>query len=147
MIEAQGLHSFRIRFEDTRYMHQQEVLAINIATVRAQIAEAAQRAGRRPEEIIPVAVSKTKPLELVKMAYELGITHFGENRVQEALPKIAAFHPLDVRWHMIGHLQTNKARKVVGQFDCIHSIDSLHLAETLNHHVASFNLTGGQRQA
>jgi len=78
-------------------MYQQEVLAINIATVRAQIAEAAQRAGRRPEEIIPVAVSKTKPLELVKMAYELGITHFGENRVQEALPKIAAFHPLDVR--------------------------------------------------
>ena len=127
-------------------MHQQEVLAINIAAVRAQIAEAAQRVGRQPEEIILVAVSKTKPLELVKIAYELGITHFGENRVQEALPKIAAFHPLDVRWHMIGHLQTNKARKVVGQFDCIHSIDSLHLAETLNHHVASFNLTGGQRQ-
>jgi len=127
-------------------MHQQEVLAINIATVRAQIAEAAQRVGRQPEEIILVAVSKTKPLELVKIAYELGITHFGENRIQEALPKIAAFHPSDVRWHMIGHLQTNKARKVVGQFDCIHSIDSLHLAETLNHHVASFNLTGSQRQ-
>jgi pyridoxal phosphate enzyme (YggS family) len=90
-------------------------------------------------------VSKTKPLELVKMAYELGITHFGENRVQEALPKIAAWNPSDVHWHMIGHLQTNKARKVIGQFDCIHSIDSLHLAETLNRHVASFNLTG-QRQ-
>jgi len=126
-------------------MHQQEVLAINIATVHAQIAEAAQRAGRRPEEIILVAVSKTKPLELVKMAYELGITHFGENRVQEALTKIAAWKPSDIHWHMIGHLQTNKARKVVGQFDYIHSIDSLHLAETLNHHAASFNLTS-QRQ-
>jgi hypothetical protein len=126
-------------------MHQQEVLASNIATVHAQIAEAAQRAGRRPEDIIMVAVSKTKPLELVKMAYELGITHFGENRVQEALSKIAAWNPSDIHWHMIGHLQTNKARKVVGQFDYIHSIDSLHLAETLNHHAASLNLPG-QRQ-
>ncbi len=126
-------------------MHQREALATNIATVRAQIAEAAQRAGRRPEEIILVAVSKTKPLELVKMAYELGITHFGENRVQEALSKIAAWNPLDVHWHMVGHLQTNKAKKVIGQFDCIHSIDSLHLAETLNRHVASFSPTG-QRQ-
>src|SRR5947209_27766 len=118
-------------------MHQQDVLAINIAAVHGQIAEAAQRAGRRPEEIIPVAVSKTKPLELVKMAYELGITHFGENRVQEALSKIATWNPSDVHWHMIGHLQTNKVGKVVGQFDYIHSIDSLHLAETLNRHVAS----------
>jgi PLP dependent protein len=127
-------------------MHQQELLAINIAAVRGKIAEAAQRARRRPEEITLVAVSKTKPLELVKLAYELGITHFGENRVQEALPKIAAFHPLGIHWHMIGHLQTNKAGKIVEQFDCIHSIDSLYLAEMLNRHVASFNLTGGQRQ-
>ncbi|HWS83700.1 MAG TPA: YggS family pyridoxal phosphate-dependent enzyme [Ktedonobacteraceae bacterium] len=127
-------------------MHQQEVLASNIAAVRGQIAEAAQRVGRRPEEIISVAVSKTKPLDLVQMAYELGITHFGENRVQEALSKIATWNPSDVHWHMIGHLQTNKVGKVVGQFDCIHSIDSLHLAETLNRHVASFKPTGGQRQ-
>jgi hypothetical protein len=128
-------------------MHQQEVLAINIATVLAQIAEAAQRVGRRPEEIIPIAVSKTKPLELIKLVYELGITHFGENRVQEALPKIAAWHPLDVHWHMIGHLQTNKVSKVVGHFDSIHSIDSWHLAETLNRHVASSHPTGSsQRQ-
>lgn len=127
-------------------MHQQEVLAANIATVRSNIAEATQRVGRRPEEITLVAVSKTKPLELVKLTYELGITHFGENRVQDALSKIAAFHPSDVHWHMIGHLQTNKARKVIRQFDCIHSIDSLHLAETLNRHVASFNQTSDQRQ-
>jgi len=127
-------------------MYQQEVLATNIAAVRDQIAEAAQQVGRRPEEITLVAVSKTKPLELVKLAYELGITHFGENRVQEALPKIAAFHPQDIHWHMIGHLQSNKAGKVIGQFGCIHSIDSLHLAEILNRQAASLNLTGSQRQ-
>lgn len=137
-------------------MHQKEVLAINIATVRAQIAEVAQRVGRRPEEILLVAVSKTQPIESIKLAYELGITHFGENRVQEALPKIAAWNPPDVHWHMIGHLQTNKANKVIGQFDCIHSIDSLDLAERLNRSIASSNLassnlaspnlTDGQRQ-
>jgi hypothetical protein len=132
-------------------MHQKEVLAINIATVRAQIAEVAQRIGRRPEEILLVAVSKTQPIESIKLAYELGITHFGENRVQEALPKIAAWNPPNVHWHMIGHLQTNKANKVMGQFDCIHSIDSLDLAERLNRSIASSNLaspnlTDGQRQ-
>jgi pyridoxal phosphate enzyme (YggS family) len=121
-------------------------LADNIAAVRSKIAEATQRVGRRPEEIILVAVSKTKPLELVKLAYELGITHFGESRVQDALSKMAAFHPSDVHWHMIGHLQTNKVKKIIGQFDCIHSIDSLHLAETLNRHIASFNQTGDRRQ-
>lgn len=121
-------------------------MAANIAAVRDQIAKAAQRVGRRPEEITLVAVSKTKPLELVKLAYELGITHFGENRVQDALPKISLFHHSDVHWHMIGHLQTNKAMKVIGQFDYIHSIDSLHLAEMLNRHIASSNLAGGQRQ-
>jgi pyridoxal phosphate enzyme (YggS family) len=127
-------------------MHQKDVLAINIATVRAQIADAAQQVGRRPEEILLVAVSKNQPLEFIKLAYELGITHFGENRVQEALLKIAAWNPPDVHWHLIGHLQTNKANKVTRQFDCIHSIDSLTLAERLNRQIASSNLPNGQRQ-
>src|SRR5258708_16083304 len=109
-----------------------EQLAANIAHVRSAIAEAAQRAGRSADEITLVAVSKTMPVELVQMAYNLGVTDFGENRVQEALPKIAAFHPQGVRWHMIGHLQSNKASKVVGQFSCVHSVDSLHLAQMLN---------------
>jgi hypothetical protein len=126
-------------------MHQKEVLAINIATVRAQIAEVAQRVGRRPEEILLVAVSKTQPLESIKLAYELGITHFGENRVQEALPKIAAWNPPDVHWHMIGRLQTNKANKVAGQFDCIHSVDSLDIAERLNRSIASPNLANSKQ--
>lgn len=107
-------------------------MAANIAHVRSTIAEAALRVGRAPEEITLVAVSKTMPVELVQMAYNLGVTDFGENRVQEALPKIAAFHPQDLRWHMIGHLQSNKASKVVGSFYCVHSVDSLHLAQTLN---------------
>jgi PLP dependent protein len=127
-------------------MYQQELLAANIATVRDRIAEVAQRVGRQPAEITLVAVVKTRPLELVRLAYDLGITHFGENRLQEALPKMAAFHPSDVQWHMIGHVQTNKVGKIVGQFDSIHSIDSLHLAETLNRHVASLNLADHQRQ-
>src|SRR5207248_9316001 len=71
----------------------QERLAANIAYVRSNIAEAAQRSGRSPGEITLVAVSKTVPVELVKIAYNLGVTDFGENRVQEALPKIAEFHP------------------------------------------------------
>lgn len=107
-------------------------MAANISHVRSIIAEAALRVGRAPEEITLVAVSKTMPVELVQMAYNLGVTDFGENRVQEALPKIAAFHPQDLRWHMIGHLQSNKASKVVSSFYCVHSVDSLHLAQTLN---------------
>jgi len=121
----------------------QEQLATNIAHVRSVIEEAALRAGRTPGEITLVAVSKTVPIALVKMAYNLnalrelrslGVTNFGENRVQDALPKIAAFHPQDVRWHMIGHLQSNKAGKVVGSFDMVQSVDSLHLAQALNRH-------------
>ncbi len=109
-------------------------LATNIARVRSTIAEAAQQAGRRPEEVTLIAVSKTVPVEFVRMAYNLGVTNFGENRVQEALPKIAEFHPQGVHWQMIGHLQSNKASKVVGSFDCVQSVDSLHIAQALNRH-------------
>ncbi len=129
-------------------MQLQEMLAANITAVRGRIAEAAERAGRNPEEITLVAVSKTKPVELVKIAYNLyslhdshsGVTDFGENRVQEALPKIAEFSPPGIRWHMIGHLQSNKAGKVVGAFTCVHSVDNLHLAQTLERHAARLNL-------
>jgi PLP dependent protein len=112
----------------------QEQLASNIANVRSKIVAAAQRAGRAPGDITLVAVSKTVALELVQMAYNLGVTNFGENRVQDALPKIAAFHPPEVRWHMIGHLQRNKASKVIGPFFCVQSVDSLPLAQALNRH-------------
>jgi pyridoxal phosphate enzyme (YggS family) len=98
-----------------------EHMAANIDHVRSIIAESAIRVGRMPEEITLVAVSKTMP-------------DFGENRVQEALPKIAAFHPQGLHWHMIGHLQSNKAAKVVNPFYCVHSVDSLHLAQALSKH-------------
>src|SRR5215472_13461187 len=111
-----------------------EQLAANIAHARTAIAEAAQRTGRSADEITLVAVSKTMPAELVQMAYNLGVTDFGENRVQEALPKIEVFHPQGLRWHLIGHLQSNKAGKVVEPFACVHSIDSLHLAQVLSRH-------------
>src|SRR5438309_10163315 len=112
----------------------EERLAANIARVRSQIEEAARRVGRTSDEITLVAVSKTKPVELVKIAYNLGVTDFGENRVQDALPKIAEFHPQDMRWHMIGHLQSNKASKVVGAFDSVQSVDNLRLAQVLSRH-------------
>ena len=109
-------------------------MAANISHVRSTIAESALGVGRTPEEITLVAVSKTMPVELVQMAYNLGVTDFGENRVQEALPKIAAFHAQELRWHMIGHLQSNKAGKVVSPFYCVQSVDSLHLAQSLSRH-------------
>ncbi len=106
-------------------------LATNIAQVRASIAAAAERSGRAAEDITLVAVSKTVAVEMVKIAYNLGVTHFGENRVQDALPKIAEFRPQGVYWHMIGHVQSNKASKVVAAFDAVQSVDSLHLAQML----------------
>ena len=117
---------------DEQLANVEERLAANIARVRAKIGEAARRVGRSPEEITLVAVSKTVPVEWVKIAYNLGVTDFGENRVQDALPKIAEFHPRGMCWHMIGHLQSNKAGKVVSAFDIVQSVDSLHLAQVLN---------------
>src|SRR6266700_3872758 len=112
----------------------EERLAANIAQTREKIGEAARKVGRSPDEITLVAVSKTVPVEWVKIAYNLGVTDFGENRVQDALPKIAEFHPQGMRWHMIGHLQSNKASKVVSVFDAVQSVDSLRLAQVLNRH-------------
>lgn len=117
-----------------------EQLQTNIEQVRAAIAQAARRAGRDPADVTLVAVSKTMPVELVQMAYNLGVTDFGENRVQEALPKIEAFHQRDVHWHMIGHVQSNKAKRVVGPFVLVQSVDSLRLAEALNRHASEAGL-------
>jgi pyridoxal phosphate enzyme (YggS family) len=112
----------------------EERLAGNIAWVRREIGEAARRVGRSPGEITLVAVSKTVAVELVEIAYNLGVSDFGENRVQDALPKIADFHPPGMRWHLIGHLQSNKAGKVASAFDAVQSVDSLRLAQILNRH-------------
>ncbi len=96
------------------------------------MAVAARRAGRDPSEIRIVAVTKGHPLEAVREAAAEGLLDVGENRVQEALEKQAAWPDAPVRWHLIGHLQTNKARKAVGRFVLIHSVDSVRLADELD---------------
>lgn len=106
-------------------------LATRIAEVRQRMAAAARRAGRDPAEIRLVAVSKTYPIGHVTAAAAAGQRDFGENRVQEALQKIAAAGDLDVRWHLVGHLQSNKARKAAARFHSIHSVDRVELLEAL----------------
>jgi pyridoxal phosphate enzyme (YggS family) len=104
----------------------------NIGHVRERIASACRRAGRRPEEVKLVAVSKTVPPELIRRAYEAGLRDFGENRVQEANAKRPALSDLTVTWHMVGHLQSNKAKLARELFHVVHSVDSLRLAQKLD---------------
>lgn len=99
--------------------------------VRRRIASAARRAGRDPGQIKLVAVSKTHPVETLREALEAGVGTFGENKVQEAEGKIDEIGRTAAEWHLIGHLQSNKARRAVQLFDVIHSVDSLELAERL----------------
>ena len=89
------------------------------------------RAGRPQSDVTLIAVSKTKPLELVREAYEAGARDFGENKVQDLLDRIDAL-PSDIRWHMIGHLQRNKVKYIIGKVAMIHSVDSLRLAEEIS---------------
>ncbi|MFC2037013.1 YggS family pyridoxal phosphate-dependent enzyme [Chloroflexota bacterium] len=107
-------------------------LEANLRTVQARIAAAARRAGRDPDEITLVAVTKTQSPEVIRAAYDLGLRHFGENRVEEAEAKMGSL-PADITWHMIGHIQSRKAKRVVPHFHVIHSLDSLKLARRLNH--------------
>lgn len=114
-------------------------IAANIAHVREQIAAAAHAAGRDPNTITLVAVSKTHPPERVAAAIAAGVNDLGENRVQEAVEKIAAlaaYRP-PVRWHLIGHVQRNKAGPAAEHFDLVHSVDSLRLAEALDRRAAA----------
>jgi hypothetical protein len=106
----------------------------NLSRVRERIERAAQKAGRAPEEINLVAVSKTVEVARIKEAIEAGVSILGENYVQEAQKKIEVLGE-PVSWHFIGHLQSNKARYAVRLFDVIHSIDSIPLAEELNRKV------------
>jgi pyridoxal phosphate enzyme (YggS family) len=105
----------------------------NLAAVRESINGAARRAGRSPDEIALMAVSKTQPVERIREAYSAGQRLFGENRVQEFAGKFEALRDLrDAEWHMIGHLQTNKAAKTAELFCSVDSVDSLKLAEKLD---------------
>jgi pyridoxal phosphate enzyme (YggS family) len=106
-------------------------IADNLATVRARIRAAAERVRRNPAEVQLIAVSKTIPLEIMREAVAEGVTVFGESRIQEAKAKIPEL-PGSLQWHLIGHLQTNKAREAVALFHMIHSVDSIRLALELD---------------
>ena len=111
-------------------------IAENIAQVRQRIA--ARRGGRNPDEITLMAVSKTFPAESIREAYAAGLRVFGENRVQEFAAKADALRDLpEAEWHLIGHLQTNKAAKAAELFDAVDSVDSVRMAEKLNASAAS----------
>jgi PLP dependent protein len=107
-------------------------IATNLAGIRERIARAAERAGRRTDEITLVAVSKTFPAEAILAAHEAGLRDFGENRVQEFEAKQAKLEHLDATWHLIGHLQSNKAKRAAQLFNRVDSVDSLALAQKLD---------------
>jgi PLP dependent protein len=115
----------------------------NLLLVKQQIADAAHRAGRREEEITLIGVSKTHPTERIKEAYQAGLRHFGENRVQEWEGKRRELSHLSATWHLIGHLQSNKAAKAANLFHTIDSVDDFALAQRLDR--ACGNLLGGSR--
>jgi pyridoxal phosphate enzyme (YggS family) len=108
----------------------------NLTAVRTEIAAACERADRDPADVTLVGISKTFPAQLVVEAIDAGLGDIGENRVQEALPKIAETRAAgrNARWHLVGHLQTNKVRQAIEAFDLIHSVDSVHLAESISRH-------------
>ncbi len=126
-----------------------------IAHVNDTIAAACQRANRSPADVQLIAVTKTVPTDIIAQAYSAGLRVFGENRVQEAQPKIGAL-PADIEWHFIGHLQSNKARAAASLFDTIHSVDSVRLGKRLAARAAAgqairmllqVNLTGKASQS
>jgi len=108
-----------------------EYIKENLELIIEKIAGAARRAGRSPEDITLVAVSKTHPAEAIEAAVKFGVTDIGESRIQEAEPKLETLGNI-ARWHMIGHLQTNKVKKAVAAFDIIQSVDSLKLATEID---------------
>src|SRR5262245_22028401 len=107
----------------------------NLTAVRERVARAAERAGRRAEDVQIVAVAKTVAVDRIRAAIAAGVPALGENRVQEAMEKVAALGR-PVPWHLIGHLQTNKVKDAVSSFDLIESVDRLALAEALSARVA-----------
>jgi PLP dependent protein len=111
---------------------QTETIRANLAKIQQQIAMAAERSGRSLEEITLVAISKTHPAEAIRVAYQLGVRHFGENRVQEWEAKHPQVADLDATWHLVGHLQSNKARRAAHLFRRVDSLDDLALAKRLH---------------
>ncbi len=113
-----------------------EQIQKNIAQVEEKIAAAAKRAGRNPEDVLLLAVSKTKPVELIRQAVDCGLHALGENKVQEIMDKYAPMGE-GIHWHLIGHLQTNKVKYIIDKVDMIHSVESMKLAEEINKRAAA----------
>ena len=111
----------------------------NLKDVEARVCAACERSGRKREDVTLIAVSKTKPVEMLKEAYETGCRDFGENKVQELVDKYEVL-PKDIRWHMIGHLQRNKVKYIVDKVSMIHSVDSLRLAQTIEQEAAKHDV-------
>ncbi len=109
-----------------------EEIAARLGQIRGQIDRAAARVGRRGDQVTLIAVSKTFPIDAVRAAHEAGQLDFGENKVQEGLQKIALSAEMRIRWHLIGHLQANKAKKAAAAFHWIHSVDSVDLLKRLD---------------
>jgi pyridoxal phosphate enzyme (YggS family) len=107
-------------------------IANRISTTLTRISDAEQRFGRLPESVTLLAVSKTKPAQMIRQAYSAGQRHFGENYLQDALPKIEQLADLDICWHFIGPLQSNKSRAVAEHFDWFHSLDRFKIAQRLS---------------
>ena len=120
-----------------------ESIASNLAAIRAQVAAACKQAGRKPESVRLIAVSKTKSAELVREAFDAGHLEFGESYMQEFLEKYEspALQDCPIQWHFIGHLQSNKIRSIVGKVSLIHGIDKLSTAEELSKRAVQQNLT------
>jgi hypothetical protein len=112
--------------------HLTDSLSERLRSVRRRIAAAAVRAQRSPDDLTLIAISKTHPIPVLKEALALGITDLGENRIQEAEPKIVEIGRTNARWHLVGHLQSNKARRAVQLFHVLHSLDSVQLARRLD---------------
>lgn len=107
------------------------MLKENLSVVEENIKKACEKAGRDRNEVTLIAVSKTKPVEMLKEVYDTGIRNFGENKVQEMCEKMDVL-PKDIKWHMIGHLQRNKVKYIAGRTELIHSVDTYRLAEEIN---------------
>ena len=116
------------------------MLKDNLMSVQDNIKQAAMRSGRELSDITLIAVSKTKPVEMIKEIYDLGVRDFGENKVQELVAKYDQL-PGDIKWHLIGHLQTNKVKYIVDKVYMIHSVDSLKLAREISREAVKRGIT------
>lgn len=118
-----------------------DAIAHRVAVIWKRMQAAASRTGRAPDAIQLIAATKAVPVVRIQAALDAGITHLGENRVQEALPKLDAFaRRTDLTWHFIGHLQRRKVKAVIGRFQLIHSVDSLELAHEINRRAEEHHL-------